>query len=123
MKKGFYLSLGVSIMSQEPVTVTYSLEEVLSRLEQKIDQRFDQADQRFEQIDQRFDKLEQKIDRMDGRLGNLEVGQARLEEKMDGLDKRIENQEFITRGVVVGLIMAVLAGLAKFFGLINISSS
>ncbi len=88
-------------MSNESVTVTYALEEVLARLEQKID------------------SLQQDVT-------DLKVGQERLsgeiktlEEKVDGIAKRLDYQEFINRGVVVGLILAVLAGLAKLFGLIS----
>jgi hypothetical protein len=36
------------------------------------------------------------------------VGQARTEEKVDGLAKRIDNQELISRGALVGLLVAVL---------------
>lgn len=92
-------------MSQEPVTVSYSLEEVLKEINQKLDSN-------QKQINQRFDKI-------DDRLGKLEVGQARIEEKLDGVNKRLENQEFITRGVVVGLVLAFLAGFAKLFGIIG----
>jgi predicted nuclease with TOPRIM domain len=92
-------------MSESPISVTYSLEEVLTRIEGKIDRLDDK-------IDERFEKLEERI-------GKLEVGQAKIEEKIDGLSKRIENQEFITRGVVVGLVLAFLAGFAKLFGIIG----
>ncbi len=100
-------------MNNEPITVTYSLEEVLTRLEQKIDSRFEQ--------------LEQKIDNLQQNVTDLKVGQAQLEkrltgeikaleEKVDGISKRLDYQEFINRGVIVGLILAFLAGLAKVFG-------
>jgi hypothetical protein len=49
------------------------------------------------------------------------VGQARLEEKVDGLGRRIDNQEFISRGVLIGLLVAVLGGLAKVFGFVGTS--
>jgi chromosome segregation ATPase len=88
-------------MSQEPVTITYSLESVLEQINQKLDR-----------LDQKFDKLQEE-------MTDLKVGQARLEEKMDGLAKRIDNQEFLNRGVLVGLILAFLAGLAKLFGVIG----
>jgi hypothetical protein len=91
-------------MSQEPVTVTYSLEEVLGEIKQSIKE------------------LNQKFDRFDERLARLETGQARIEEKIEGVSKRLENQEFIARSVMVGLILAFLAGLAKLFGLIPPSS-
>jgi len=39
-----------------------------------------------------------------------------LDEKVSGLDKRIENQEFTSRGILIGLIVVVLGGAAKVFG-------
>lgn len=132
-------------MNQEPVTITYSIEDILLRLErninqrfeqleQKFDQRFEQIDRRFEQLEQKFDKkfeqLEQKLDkkfdelvkkieRLQEDVNDLRAKHAGLTEKIGGLDKRIENQEFVNRGVVVGLILAFLAGLAKLFGIIG----
>ncbi len=87
----------------EPVTVTYSLEEVLKRLEDKLDNN-------QKEVNQKLDNLQKDVT-------DLKVGQARLEEKVDGISKRLDYQEFINRGVIVGLIIAVLAGLAKIFGL------
>ncbi|MDJ0598945.1 MAG: hypothetical protein QNJ37_08920 [Crocosphaera sp.] len=78
----------------EPVTVTYSLEEVLQR-------------------------IEDKLDKIDERLTTIDIGQARLEEKVDALGKRLDNQEFISRGVLIGLMVALLGGLAKIFGLVG----
>ncbi|ACB52872.1 hypothetical protein cce_3524 [Crocosphaera subtropica ATCC 51142] len=78
----------------EPVTVTYDLAEILKRIEDKID------------------TLQKDVT-------ELKVGQARLEEKVDGLGKRLDYQEFINRGVVIGLIVALLGGLAKMFGWIG----
>ena len=39
-----------------------------------------------------------------------------LDEKVSGLGKRLENQEFTNRGILIGLIVVVLGGAAKFFG-------
>jgi hypothetical protein len=44
---------------------------------------------------------------------------ATVKTKLDGLDKRMENQEFLSRGVLIGLIVAILGGFAKLFGLIG----
>ncbi|MGK7945799.1 MAG: hypothetical protein AB4058_15160 [Microcystaceae cyanobacterium] len=45
-------------MSEQPTTVTYSLAEILSRLEQKIDR----LDQKVDQLDQKIDNLEDKLE-------------------------------------------------------------
>ena len=38
---------------------------------------------------------------------------------MKGLEKRLDNQEFVSRGVLIVLIVAILGGLAKLFGLVG----
>jgi predicted nuclease with TOPRIM domain len=102
-------------MTNSP-TLTYTLEEVLTRFEQKIDRQF--AD-----VNLRLDKIELRFDRVDERLNKLEIGQAvltgeikALDEKIDGIGKRLDNQEFINRGVLVAVIVALVGGAAKIFG-------
>ncbi|HEY9693429.1 MAG TPA: hypothetical protein V6D15_14565 [Oculatellaceae cyanobacterium] len=65
-------------------------------------------------------KIDQKLDTLSRDVTDLKVGQARLEEKVDGLSKRMDNQEFLSRGVLIGLIVAILGGFAKLFGFVNV---
>ena len=76
-------------------------------------------------------KIDQKLDTLSRDVTDLKVGQARLEEKVDGLEKRLEskldglgkrmdNQEFLSRGVLIGLIVAILGGFAKLFGFVGV---
>jgi chromosome segregation ATPase len=64
-------------MSNE--TVTYSLEAVLTRIENKIDTLQKDVNQKFDKIDERLTKLE--------------IGQATLTEKVDNINKRLEKVE------------------------------
>ncbi len=71
-------------------------------------------------------QINQKLDKIDDRLGKLEVGQAEikgdikaLDIKVEQLDKRVGNQEFANRGVLIGLIVVILGGAAKFFGMVG----
>ncbi|NJL51261.1 MAG: hypothetical protein HC930_01820 [Hydrococcus sp. SU_1_0] len=93
--------------------MSISIESDLKEILTKIDNRLDKIDQRFEKletkIDDRFEKIETKIN-------EIQVSVARLEEKTEGLSKRIESQEFVSRGVLIGLIVAILGGAAKLFG-------
>jgi hypothetical protein len=59
------------------------------------------------------------LDKIDECLNKLEIGQARIKKKMDGLSKRVDNVDFINRGVFVALIIAILGGFAKIFGFIG----
>ncbi|NJL84646.1 MAG: hypothetical protein HC890_20100 [Chloroflexaceae bacterium] len=60
--------------------------------------------------------VDQKLDTLQKDVTDLKVGVGRLEEKADGLSKRVDSQEFISRGILIGLIVAILGGLAKLFG-------
>jgi chromosome segregation ATPase len=143
-------------MTTNPPTVTYTLEEILSRLDQKIEKQFAEVNQKFAEVNQKFAEVNQKMDKqfaevnqkmdkqfaevnqkmdrqfaevnkkletIDSRLNKLEIGQAELsgeiktlEEKVSGIDKRLDNQEFINRGVVVAVIIALISGVVKLFG-------
>ncbi|MFM6473758.1 MAG: hypothetical protein ACKPGH_09705, partial [Dolichospermum sp.] len=104
-------------------TLTYTLEEILSRLDQKIEKQFAEVNQKmdkqfaevnqkmdkqFAEVNQKFIEVNKKLETIDGRLNKLEIGQAELsgeiktlDEKVIGIDKRLDNQEFINRGVIV----------------------
>ncbi|MEB3190938.1 MAG: DUF4164 domain-containing protein [Snowella sp.] len=112
-------------------TVTYSLEDILARIEDKMDARFEKIDRQFERLE---NKMDSQFAEVNQRLTKLEVGQAELsgnikalderlsgeiktlEGKVDGLGKRLDNQEFLNRGVVVAVLAALIAGGAKLFG-------
>ncbi|MFM6224947.1 MAG: hypothetical protein ACKPDM_32130, partial [Dolichospermum sp.] len=121
-----------------PPTLTYTLEEILSRLDQKIEKQFAEVNQKmdkqfaevnqkmdkqFAEVNQKFSEVNKKLETIDGRLNKLEIGQAELsgeiktlEEKVIGIDKRLDNQEFINRGVLVAVIIALISGVVKLFG-------
>ena len=125
-------------MTTIPTTVSYTLEDVLDRFEQKMDRQFAEVNQK---MDRQFAEVNQKMDRqfaevnkqfaevnkqfaeVNQKLNKLEIGQVELsgeiktlDEKVSGIDKRLDNQEFINRGVLVALIVALIGGAAKLFG-------
>ena len=76
---------------------------------------------------QEFVKINQRLDKIDETVTDLKVNQVLMEErlsgqinlldeKVSGLGKRLENQEFTNRGILIGLIVVVLGGAAKVFG-------
>ncbi len=73
-------------------------------------------------IKELFDKLDRKLDTIGADVSDLKVSVARLEEKVDGMDKnfskRLDYQEFLSRGVLIGLLVAIVGGLAKLFGFV-----
>ena len=69
-------------------------------------------------------KLDQK--KLLEEVNELKLGQAEikgdikaLDTKVEQLDKRIGNQEFTNKGVLIGLVIVILGGAAKFFGLMG----
>jgi predicted nuclease with TOPRIM domain len=118
-------------MTTNPPILTYTLEEILSRLDQKIEKQFTEVNQKmdrqFAEVNQKMEKqfteVNNKLEIIDNRLNKLEIGQAELsgeiktlEEKVIGIDKRLDNQEFINRGVLVAVIIALISGVVKLFG-------
>jgi lipid II:glycine glycyltransferase (peptidoglycan interpeptide bridge formation enzyme) len=68
-------------------------------------------------------KIDQKLDHIEQDLTQLKIGQESLkgninvlDEKVTGLSKRLENQEFTGRGILIALIVALIGGAAKLFG-------
>ena len=58
-------------------------------------------------------------------LTDIKVSQAEvrgeiraLDEKVSGLGKRLENQEFVSRDILTALVLSLIAGGAKLFGVI-----
>ncbi|MBD2362129.1 Bdr protein [Anabaena minutissima FACHB-250] len=121
-------------MSQTPITVTYSLEEILVQINQKLDvlqkdvtdikigqikleaELTGKIDKQDIQLTGRIDKLESEVT---GRIDKLEAelkGDIKaLETEVKGIGKRLDIQEFINRSVVVGFVLALTAGAIKLF--------
>ncbi|MGY2794757.1 hypothetical protein ACVWVQ_001827, partial [Thermostichus sp. MS-CIW-36] len=60
-------------------------------------------------------KLTEKIDGIEAQLNERINGmEGKLSEKMDGIGKRLDNQEFISRGAIITLVGGVLTGLIKY---------
>ncbi len=87
-------------MSESPITVTYSLEEILKKIDgnlDKLDTKLDNIEQKFDnkldnlekKFDTKFDDLEKKFDakfdKIEVRLTNLEVGQTKLNTEVQNL--------------------------------------
>ncbi len=71
-------------------------------------------------------KIDQKLDGLQKDIVDLKIGQTEikgeiktLSERINGVDERVKNQDFISRGILVGLILAILGGLAKLFGFVG----
>ena len=84
------------------LNVEYDIKELFDKLENKFDTK--------------FEKLEAKIDKIGEDVSQLKTDVKVLDQKVEGIDKRLDTQEFINRGVAIGLLVALIGGLAKLFG-------
>jgi len=97
-------------------TIEVDIKEVLDKLDRKLDKLDDKLNEVKTDIndlkisvarqEENSKRLENKIDDMD----------RRLEDKINNLDKRLSSVEFASRGVFIGLIVAILGGFLKLFG-------
>ncbi|NEQ69721.1 MAG: hypothetical protein F6K21_30365 [Symploca sp. SIO2D2] len=117
-------------MTQNPVTVTYSLEEVLGQIIQKIDR----LDGKVESLQKDVVEIKIEIVRLESEFkGDIKTLESELkgdiktletelkgdiktlEAEVQGIGKRLDTQEFINRSVVVGFVLALAAGVVKLF--------
>jgi hypothetical protein len=73
------------------------------------------------QINQKLDKLSAEVTELktEVKVGFAEVkGEIKaLDAQVEQLDKRITNSEFTNRGILIGIVVIILGGAAKIFGL------
>ena len=95
-----------------PTIVETDLKEILGSIQKDLkDIREDLIDLKINQA-RMEERLSGQISLVDEKLS----GQISLvDEKVSGLGKRLEFQEFINRSILVGLIIIVLGGAAKYF--------
>ncbi len=93
------------------------LEGKINAVDEKLSGQIKSVDEKLSgQIKSVDEKLSGQIKSVDDRLsGKIDA----LEATVSGLDKRVSNQEFTNRGVLVGLILVILGGAAKFFGFMS----
>ena len=92
-----------------PTIVEVKLEDILA----KIDSRLEHIENGLTDLKISQVEIKGEIKALDEKLS----GQVKtLDEKVTGISKRLENQEFLNRGILTALIVALIAGAAKLFG-------
>ncbi|MGK7958303.1 MAG: hypothetical protein AB4063_24050 [Crocosphaera sp.] len=106
-------------MSQTPITVTYSLEEVLGELKQGIQDingKLDTVQQDLNtKIDNNQKEVNTKLETMQKDLTDLKVEMGEVKTELKGMNKRIDSQEFLNRSIAIGVIVALTSGVIKLF--------
>lgn len=99
------------------------LAQILNKLDTKFDKLSENVDQKIDKLDIKIDKLEQEVTELktEVKVGFAETkGEIKaLNAQVAQLDKRITNSEFTNRGILIGIVVIILGGAAKFFGLVD----
>jgi outer membrane murein-binding lipoprotein Lpp len=102
-------------------TVEFDLKELLEKLDSKIDKLGSdlntKVDNLSNNLNTKIDKLSDKVDDVSDDINKLNVTVTRLDEQVANAVKRIDSIEFTNRAVSIGLLIAILGGLAKLFGI------
>lgn len=87
-----------------------------ARMEERLSGQIQSLDAKLTgQINTVDERLAGQINSMDERLtGKINL----VDEKITGLGKRLDFQEFLNRGFLIGVGVATLTGLAKLLGLL-----
>jgi len=97
------IDVGLTQVRVEIAEVRTEIAEVrgeIKRVEEKLTGEITRVDE----------KLTGEIKRLDTEIKSVEVN---LSAKLDGLGKRVENQEFVSRGATVALVGGLVTGMVK----------
>jgi archaellum component FlaC len=109
-------------MTNTPIQINIELKEYLESIRSdfaKVEQKLERIDEKLERMDekfeQKFERLEEKIvtntvviERLSGEINTLRT-------EVTGINRRIDSQEFLNRGVAIGLIVALCGGFLMVF--------
>lgn len=98
------------------MNVEFDLKEILTRIESKVDRLTEDVSEIKTNLVRVEAELKGEIRVLDEKIEGINNS---LGEKIDGIGKRVDTQEFINRGVIVGLLLVILGGFAKLFGFVS----
>ena len=93
--------------NQDLKDMILSIEKLILNLDKKIEVGLAEVRGEIKRVEE---KLTGEINRLDTEIKSVE---ANLSAKLDGLGKRVENQEFVSRGATVALVGGLVTGMVK----------
>lgn len=103
------------------IQIETDLKEILTRIDTKLDKLSEDVTELKVGLTEVKGDIKAIDEKLSGQIKTLDTklsGQIKtLDTKVDRLDKRVGNQEFTNRGILVGLILVILGGAAKIFGI------
>ncbi len=110
-------------MTMDNPTIQTDLAEVLGQINRRLEKISETTIELKTEINELKTETRVGIAEVKGEIRSIDEklsGQINtLDTKVEQLDKRISNSEFTNRGILIGIIVIVLSGAAKFFGLIS----
>jgi len=121
-------------MSQSPITVTYSLEEILKQINYKLDK----IDEKFETKLDTFQKetktefstfqkeTKAEFDKINERLSNLEKSQTKVETRLDSIEidvKELKGSSKAQIWTLIGILITAVGGFLVTVGRFVISGN
>lgn len=76
------------------------MQDILERLERKMDAGFEQVDKRFEQVDKRFEQVDMRFERIEQRLGGVD-------QRLNSVDAQLQKQGVLLEAVSGDVKMAL----------------
>jgi chromosome segregation ATPase len=122
------LEVGQAEITGQIKAVDEKLSGQIKAVDEKLSGQIKAVDERLsgqiKSVDERLSGQIKSVDeRLSGQIKSVDErlsGQVKaLDTKVDQLDKRIGNSELTNRGVLIGLIVIILGGAAKLFGLVD----
>ena len=116
------------------IQIESDLKDILLKIDNKLDNlQTDMTEVKISIVELKKDnqRLEEKIDNTAKNLeAKIDATSKNLEDKINAIDKnltdniqnlakRVDNSEFINRGIFIGLIVTLLGVFAKFLGIIG----
>ncbi len=98
----------------EPTTVTYSIVEVLKRIEDKIDTNQKETNERFKDLSKKIEKQSEEIGEVKVKLATIEIEVKSLNKDVTELKGSTKAQIWTLIGILVTAVGGFLVAVARF---------
>ncbi len=98
----------------EPTTVTYSIAEVLKRIEDKIDVNQKETNERFKDLSKKIEKQSEEIGEVKVKLATIEIEVKSLNKDVTELKGSTKAQIWTLIGILVTAVSGFLVAVARF---------
>ncbi len=114
------VKISIAELKKDNQRLEDKIDNTAKTLEDKIDATDKKIDSTAKSLEDKIENTNKKIDSTAKSLEDkIDAINKNLTDNIQNLGKRVDNSEFINRGIFVGLILTILGGFAKFLGIIG----